>query len=245
MKKRIFSFIMMLGLLFLSAQAEKIVFVAMSYAPYCYLDENNKVVGTCASIVDKVAKRVDLDMEIRILPWEECMKKGKDGSVDGIVMLFRRPEREPFFHYPKFSIAMKQYVIFTSPNYQGKKITKVDDLAGLKVGLINGIAYPKDVLEYDKYEKVFANNQEEIMELLAAEKVDAVFSDLASGSFYLDNLENGDKCDLMPLVLSRDRSHLAISKKSPNAEEIYDKVNKELTKMKLSGEIYRIQNGLE
>ncbi len=229
----------------MSAKIKKNVFVADSHPPYYYQDENNKIVGSAVEIVKKIAKNIDLEVTFEVLPWDECLQRVKDGSATAIVAIFKTREREEFLYYPKFGITTGQYGVFTSPNYNGERIFDINSLKGLKVGFVKAYSYPKMFSDDIKCEKVVASNQREALKLLVEGKIDALVGDIEASRFYLKEFENGKKCTLMPLVFPLDPSYLAISKKDPNSKEIYEKINKEIIRMKLSKEMYSLQGGLK
>ncbi len=245
MLKKNLIFVWFLGCFLLNAEAKKIVFVVDDYPPYHYSDANNNVVGRALAVAQKVADNANLDVTFKVLPWEECLSRVKNGSADGILTIFKTKEREKFLYFPSFGIDEGQFVVFTSPSYKGKKIIQINDLKGLRVGLIKGYAYPNEVISYNKCDKIEKTTQKELMKLLAEEKIDAMIGDIKVGRFYLDQFDPKKRCNLMPAVFLRKPYYLAISKQNPNSKELYDKINKELKKIKFNGEMFKIQSSFE
>ncbi|PID29156.1 MAG: hypothetical protein CR982_03545 [Candidatus Cloacimonadota bacterium] len=245
MEKLIVIIIVLLSSLPLMGKTKKVVFASANYAPYYYLNEDNEITGSAVAVTKKMAEHINLDVDFKIFPWKDCLSKVESGEIEGILTTFKVEERERFLFFPRFGTALEEFGVFTSPNYKGEKIVEIKSLEGLKVGFINNYIYPQELLDYAEYDKVYGNTQEDLMQLLAMGKIDVMIGDVKSGNFYLKKLENGEKCNLMPLVFSIKPSYLAISKKTENSKELYERINKELTRMKLSGEIYQIQSTFE
>ncbi len=242
MVQKIVFFMVLVCFTLLKAETRELVFVAGTYAPYYYFDENNNITGSAFSIAKKVTDNINLKVTFKMVPWDECLEKVKDGSVDGILTVSKTKEREEFLYFPKFGITTEQFGLFTGPSYKGKRIVEMKGLKGLKVGLIKNYFYTQEFLDYTECQKIEANDLEELIKLLVAGKIDVMVGDVEVGLFSLQELDKDNQCKVEPFTLSVSPSYLAISKKIANSKEIYEKINKEISKMKFNGEMFKLQN---
>ena len=86
------------------------------YPPFTYSDKNDQVSGIDIELFQEVAKRLDVEINIRLVPWKRLLKMTKQGDVVGSFALFKTPERESFslFTYP---IHRSTFKLFTTKNH--------------------------------------------------------------------------------------------------------------------------------
>ncbi len=227
-------------------EKNKIIIVGDDYPPYFYPNSKNEIVGRSIGIINELAKNLDLSVEFQCLTWEECLEKSKNGTAEGIVNLSKNKERENFYYYPKVSLDISEWgVVFLKSNYKGKNVTTVNDLKNKRIGIVKDYLYPEDFANYKDCEKIEAISSQEVISWLIAGKVDFVVEDIEVTKHILkefekEQKENLDQVEFMPLIFSLDYLYLGLSKKSPNADELYQRIDKELSRMQNTGEIFKI-----
>ena len=84
----------------LGARADKpVVLAAPEGYPNTYV-ENGEIKGFFADLVREAFHRGNRAVEIRVLPWLRAIDAARYGHVDGMFVIFKSPEREPYFDYP-------------------------------------------------------------------------------------------------------------------------------------------------
>ena len=106
------------------------------YPPFTYSDKNDQVSGIDIELFQEVAKRLDVEINIRLVPWKRLLKMTKQGDVVGSFALFKTPERESFslFTYP---IHHSTFKLFTTKNHN-LNYSSVKDLYGKRIGIEAG-----------------------------------------------------------------------------------------------------------
>ncbi|PID29158.1 MAG: hypothetical protein CR982_03555 [Candidatus Cloacimonadota bacterium] len=233
-----------------SNASNSVIFVSLNYPPYYYLDSQKQVKGRCVAIVKRVCERLNLKPVFKLLPWKECLERGEKGMVDGVLCLSKTRMREYYYHYPRANLDFAEYTIFQNSINTGS-ITSLSDLKGKKVGVIDGIAYPEDFVNYEDCEKVLLSSPTEAMRMLATGKIDCTIEILDVGSKILEYLRESDPNldidDVKPtsLVFRIDPIYIGIPKEAINSEELFRKIDRELLRMQHSGEIFRILSEFE
>src|ERR1700761_4951141 len=77
------------------AYAASLVLVAADSAPTAYM-EDGKPDGIIVDVVTEAFRRTGHPLEIELMPWARCMAEIRSGRVDGIISVFRLPERDEF-----------------------------------------------------------------------------------------------------------------------------------------------------
>ncbi len=227
--------------------SNSVVFVSLNYPPYYYLNSEKKVEGRCVEVVKEMCRRIGIEPTFQLLSWRECLDRGKKGMVDGVLCLSKTKMREYFYYYPRVNLDLAEYVIFQNSR-SGRNITSLEDLKGKKVGVVDGIAYPKEFMDYKGCEKVVVGSPTEAMKWLASDngKIDCIIEILDVGNNILDYLKASapylESDDIKPtsLVFQIDPIYIGIPKRANQSEALYRKIDKELLKMQHSGEIFKI-----
>lgn len=113
--------------------------------PYAFI-ENGEAKGMDYDIVVEASKRMQVEYEIRFMPWKRMMYSLEKGFFDAGFGFFHKKERESSFIYTKTPLHFSSYSIFVK---KGKefKFESIQDLYGKKVGNIRGYKVNE---EFDK-----------------------------------------------------------------------------------------------
>ncbi len=82
-----------------TAFADTLSVVTLHYPPYAY-DENGEVKGFSVDLLKEVFHRMDIPMQIKVLPWKRALKMVKNGRADAVLLAFKTEEREKYADYP-------------------------------------------------------------------------------------------------------------------------------------------------
>ncbi|AUH51406.1 hypothetical protein CXB49_11555 [Chromobacterium sp. ATCC 53434] len=96
---------------FSHAESRKLTMCYDKYPPYAMGEFGELATsGIKVKLLQEIGRQLDVLVVVRILPWKRCLSAVKDGLVDGILPLYKTPEREQFM---EFSLpVMRQYNCF-------------------------------------------------------------------------------------------------------------------------------------
>ncbi|WP_158253737.1 substrate-binding periplasmic protein [Chromobacterium alticapitis] len=66
--------------------------------------------GIKVRVLQEIGRQLGLTVAVKILPWKRCLSEAQDGRVDGILPLYKTPEREQFMEFSE--PVMRQYNCF-------------------------------------------------------------------------------------------------------------------------------------
>ena len=132
-----FSFLIASPALF---SAEKVIFASPERLPPKIFKENGVLRGTYVEIITAVCKRMNVEPVFIQYPWARAVSMVKNGKVDAIFPPFKTKEREEFLYFPEEPISHTRNAIFAR-KARKIKITKLEDLQPLVVGVIDQYSY--------------------------------------------------------------------------------------------------------
>jgi two-component system sensor histidine kinase EvgS len=107
-----------------------------NYPPYEYLDENGRPTGYNVDLTRAIAREMDLDIEIRLMPWPRVVDGLKSGDIDILQGMFYSPQRDLEFDFtPPHIITQCVSVVRRG---QDPPPTTVGELAGLRIVVERG-----------------------------------------------------------------------------------------------------------
>jgi len=115
------------------------------YPPFSYSDENKQISGIDIELIQEMAKRLEIQINIKLVPWKRLLQMTRTGDTVGSFSLFKTPERESFslFTHP---IHYSTFKLFTTPK-TGLHYSNVKDLYGKRIGIEAGFVISD---EFDK-----------------------------------------------------------------------------------------------
>jgi len=229
-----------------TARAEQYRFVTFHYPPYEFATENLHAEGGIVEVVKAVMSNLGHQVNIRVFPWTRALKMVRTGQADAIFTAYKTPEREQFLDYSK-EILFPQAVYFYKKEGGGANFEgDLKALRSKKIGVVSTISYGgifeqhKANLQLDR-----ASNLAQSFNKLMKERIDLVPSDRNVAEHTLAKLGISDKIVRIATKLESVPSYIAFTKKR-NLTNLRDDFDRELAKMKLSGEYETIlrENGI-
>lgn len=217
----------------LALQAEQILFVCELYPPYEYIDKG-QLQGFEIEVIKEACKRMHVEPVFRVYPWNRAIHMVKTGQADAIFSLFKNSERLEFLYYPAQNISYENNIIIAREDWD-IKISKVDDLQGLSVGVISGYTYGKEFEDFQEMTKEECNSPENLLYKLVAGRMDvAIINDFVFRSLRRDT-ENRKSFKIL-FTVSSEPLYVAFSReKGPDLEIISNRFGDSLHEMKTDG----------
>ncbi|HJV61292.1 MAG TPA: transporter substrate-binding domain-containing protein [Albitalea sp.] len=221
-----------------SAQARKLVLAATEYPPY-YSESLDKG-GPVAELTLTALRRAGHEVELHFMPWARALKWGEEGKVDGLVGVWRSPEREKAFFYSD-AVVSNRIVLCRLGTHGPARFTTFEALEPYIVGVVRGYADPPGLAQaHIRTEPVTHDLQN--LRKLAAGHVDLVLIDSRVGRYLIDkhlsDVAPAINC-LQPAVQEHPQ-YLVISRGVPDGAAIVASFNRQLEQLRRSGEFDRI-----
>jgi len=124
------------------AWAEKISFVTTEFPPYV-IKQGDHLSGFEVEFVQELCRKLGVEAEFTLVPWNRALEYVKRGTVDGIMMPVYSEERAEYIYYSDLPVGRERISIMSLPG-AGIKAKSLDDLKNELVGVIFGYSYGKE-----------------------------------------------------------------------------------------------------
>ena len=125
----------------------------MDYAPYSYVDDEGEYLGMDVELINEIANRLQMNLDLKLLPWSEANRRFKNHRAD----LIMNVESDMIINDPSVIATLptteKQYVV-----YGAHSISSVAELYGRRVASLHrmpGLGLDDEVSYVNSYEKIF------------------------------------------------------------------------------------------
>ncbi|MFK7949046.1 MAG: transporter substrate-binding domain-containing protein [Saprospiraceae bacterium] len=200
--------------------------------------------GIITDITLQVLKQAKLETSLTFIPLEKLKEETYKGTFTIAQPLVKTEADEANFYYsePLYKILN---VFFVKKN-DDFEYTDNKDLKGKRIAITKGISIKElDVLaDKRKINLVSALTLEIAFQMLANDQVDMIAAPQLVGLLTLKNMTtlSPDNFRMLSNDIGSDELYLVVSKNHPNGEEIIEKFNKSLAKMKLDDKIEELIN---
>lgn len=211
------------------AQGERLRIVSDDWAPYIY-QENGQPRGMHYEISNEIFKRMGLDVQWIFLPWKRCLAMAEQGLADGVMGVFKLPEREAYLIYPQEPLSQVEFVLFQS-RARPHTVTRLEDLAGLTVGTSPGYNYSPAFNTAESFKRESGPSHTSNFGKLALGRIDLLITDRHVGHYLLQHLGLERQIEALPLVIHSQPQYLGLTRK-PGREQIAQTFADELRRFK-------------
>lgn len=239
------SFAAALGLFAAAAHAKTVLtFCYDHYPPYTVGDGGIPEGGLKVELLQKVMQRIDgLEAVTVLLPWQRCLAHAKTGEADGILPLFKSPEREAFLAFTEGTFQQTNTFWYNRERFPDG-LDWGDGYAGvsrLKLGMVNGsVIDPEMEAAFSSRNRIIRGSDVTgLMQMLLFDQLDLIAIDDAVGRYHVRLNGWQDRIAAAGTPVSSRTSHFGLSRASGAGAylEEFDRVIREL---KAEGEIGRI-----
>lgn len=208
-----------------SASAEPLKLVTLSYPPYEYV-EDGEVKGVATRIVREIFRRMDVEIDIELMPWVEALDAVRTGRADAIYTAFKTPEREEYLLYPETELIGQTTSLFVRDGSEIDYHGELRPLAAYSFGVVHGVSYGPlfdNAVKTGMIRNVVRSidGRESVKRFLAGE-FDILVSNWLEAKTILKSLNSEDKARALSPPLQNIRSYLAFSGKSDRSDLLGD-----------------------
>lgn len=125
----------------------------IDYAPYSYVDENGNPAGLDVEMMNEIANRIQMNLNLELKHWSDAVSDFDDGEADIIMNM----ESDLIINDPRLIATLptteKQYVV-----YGNREIKSVADLYGRRVASLHrmsGLGLDDEIAYVSSYQKIF------------------------------------------------------------------------------------------
>jgi len=224
------------------AQTQPLNVVTLEYPPYIF-DNQGKVDGMATKVVEEAFHRLQIPIEIQILPWARAIHKLRFGQADAIYTIFKNQERMMFADYSSQILFQQSIALFTSSGRQIDFNGQLSDLSDYSFCVVIGVSYGKkfdEAVKSGKLNKIFeTRSARQCLQLLLKKRVD-IWINNHFGGLAIANAESSlSKIHVVTSSVQSTPSYIAFSKLN-NHQGIRDKLDQVLQQMKQDGTYQRI-----
>lgn len=198
--------------------------------------------GIAVEIARELFKRIDMEVETKIYPYERCIRQMKTGERDVLLMAKKTKEREKFMVYTDVAARDPQLLYYSTERKKAFEWADWKDLKSYKVGIVRGFNYGGFGQAAEKHQiktEVVSNDLQNVKKLIAG-RIDLIILNKSTATYFMEsNPEFKGKYKAASKIIAKGEFHFALSKKG-NAAVHLSKINAALNKMKLDGTLDKI-----
>jgi len=223
----------------LSNKATKLTCYSSIYAPYSFLKENQPA-GIDIDIVQVIAKKIDITVTFKIIPWARLKQRILAGDINCAMAFLENSENAKGMVFMKLPVTIGEHALFIEERNKDK-FKQLNDLYGFTVAVNRGFKTPlvfNQALKNNKIKKYDVGTDKQSLQMLSVSGVDAVLTDKHVGLF---NLQQMHIKNIIPLSnsLASTPVFIVLSKKL-DERGLIEKFDQALLMMKQDGTYQRI-----
>ena len=194
------------------SRAENDLLVVTDFWPPYVFEENGKIVGADYDVMLAVFSRMGYEVDFRILPWKRCLHMINALEADAILDVSMNEERKDKMYFPQEKISDSSSVLFY---LKGKQFDfeKLQDLKGMRIGIILGYEYNKEFLEADYFVREPVSNEKQNFMKLKMNRIDMFLTNKKVGLYNAKKFGFQNDVLFLPNAVSQGSNFVAFSQK--------------------------------
>ncbi|SFC92494.1 substrate-binding periplasmic protein [Pseudoalteromonas denitrificans] len=222
-----------------TALGQFIYLVSTEFPPYVY-EENERIKGFNVDLIEEIFKRMNVPIEIHLVPWARAVKMIKDGTADGLFPFFKSVNRLKFTDYSD-AYTSEDTTLFVLKNSPIQWNGDLSSLSPYQFGRVRGYnSGPQfeHLLEKGIIEISVATKTSQNIKKLLAKRFDIMVEERHVVRFELKKMGRIGEIKQLAII-QKNLSYLGFSKKRKRKATI-KAFNKILKQMKSDGSYQRI-----
>lgn len=214
------------------------------WAPYCASDkESGQSHGLAPELVRAIFAIEGIEIAFRSLPFARCMHEAKNGKIAGCFNATITEDNRYQYHWHVTPMFEEDLSIFALASEQRRDLT-LASLEGKNVGLTLGYTYPTDLMDNPRITRFFVKSDAQTLEMLVRGRVDYILMNGIPGYLKIHQKQLEDKVVKVGKV-STDGFWLAFSRNHPQGEDMANRFEQGLQKLKNNGTYERLMRKFE
>jgi polar amino acid transport system substrate-binding protein len=219
----------------LPASPHPLVLAATEYPPY--YSEAMAHGGPVTEITVDALHKAGLEVEVRFMPWARALRLGELGEVDGLIGVWRSPEREQKFIYSHPVISNRVALCKRASSREPSRFEGYDRLTPYTVGTVRGYADPPGLAAAGIRSEPSTDDLQNLRKLLAG-RVDLVLIDTRVGQYLMQEQLPAALKEVQCLepAVQEPEQYLVITRHRPDAASLIQRFDAQLQHMRADGE---------
>ncbi|MFV2060627.1 MAG: substrate-binding periplasmic protein [Gammaproteobacteria bacterium] len=222
-----------------SASAAKVLKMATSHwSPY--VDKKLPKSGLAMDIMTSVFQKAGYKLDISYEKWSRTLEGAQIGIYDAVATAWYSDKRAKSFAYTDAYLNNELKFLVRSDSTM--KFTSYNDLQDRLIGVVKDYAYGGDFMKARNFMRLQANQNFQNIDLVFKKQIDAAIADERVFIYKINSVLPNSKSQfkILPIPVSINSLHVAVSKANPQYKEIVAAFNKALITMKDDGSYLKI-----
>lgn len=156
----------------LAHQSLVLPIVFEDYPPYEYV-EDGEVKGINMDLIREAFKRMDVDPFFEPRPWKRALYELENGDIMALSSGFKTEKRQEFAYFPEDGGLATETNCVVILSVSGLEVTSLEDLRGLRVGVVREYLYGEPFDTMKGLTKIEANSSHQLLQMLLNQRMDA------------------------------------------------------------------------
>lgn len=200
-----------------------------NFPPYEYVDASGNYKGFNVDIMRAIALEMGVEIEIIPMNWNDAIKALENKEVDAIEGMTYDEKRAILFSFTEPITTNTQNIFVLKDN---QYISDLKDLEGRKVSFQKGDVSEELIRDYINIIKIPMNNQEDALEALLKNDVDAFVGNRLSGIYYSQKNGNTERVKIVGEEIYSNKCATVTLKEN---KEVFDILNTGIIRIKNNG----------
>jgi len=218
-----------------SVKRASVRMVVTEFPPYT---GSNLPGGGFATLITRaVLARRGLDMSVSVRPWARALSEAQHGVFDGLIGVWRNPDRERSFLFPR-PLGITNQIGFMARAGSSIAVSDLRQLRGLRIGVVNGYANPPAIEDAGLHLDPALDDLHNLRKLLVG-RVDLALIDRGVAQHLLRTQLPSGLTELTWLepAVTEVPLYTALSPRSPDAHALFAGFNVAVREMQKDGEL--------
>ncbi|MFC5354372.1 substrate-binding periplasmic protein [Azospirillum himalayense] len=211
------------------ARAENWTVASEDYFPPYNFTERGKRTGMDTEIVDAMLKDIGVYPVHRPMAWPEVVRAHDENEVDVAFQFFTSPRRLERGHLiGPYRVGATVLMVRSNAEID---YTRIDDLQGLRIGVVDGFEYTPEFDKSPLFEKVRSSSNVVSFRRLLLGRVDAIAGDLQVLRYLAESEGRTNSVKILPKPLAMVPRYISVPKlradKAERLQAAYEKLKRD------------------
>lgn len=218
---------------------EKVLMVTGEWAPYTSSNMANK--GVVSEIVKFALKQSDIELNLEFKFWPQCYASVLQGYAAASFPFFKTEKREEKMLYSNPIMSSKVLFFYRKNRVEVTSFKNLTELQKYKVSGVNGFFY-RDSFRAAELNMVYSDSETEALKKVHSGFAELIPMDEVTGWELIKKNypEQIEEFATMSTPIREDNLYLIVSRANPKAQQIIEKFNNGLNKIKRNGTYSKI-----
>lgn len=223
-------------------EKNKLLVVSSPYPPFVIQNSNPDYLGIDIDIIKEIYKTQNIEIEVKIVPWNIALDQIKRGTADLIPAISYTDERAVYIDFSEPYREQIKSILFAKSG-SNVEINSYEDLKKYKIGIIGSYNYSSNFINDPEIQKDASSNESIMFKKLLKGQIDALLINEYAGYYYIKNNNLGNKVRKMNFTFTEELTtdtRMGFSKTN-NLSNMVDIFNTGYKKLLKSGIINNIE----